>query len=369
MRQADNVSSLVEEIYDAALEPALWSNLVVSINAFVGTRACGIISKDSTTRSGVTHYHCGVDPHYIQLYADTYCRFDPLARLPGFGKVVSIPDLVCFDDYVRGPFYQEWLRPQGSADVGNVVLERTDVNCPVLLTFLSGKRMMDKSMRRRIERLVPHAHRAITINKAIQTERSQADGFEALFDEISTAVFLIGNDCEAVNVNSAAQQLLEDGCIRLRGGQLVASDKRINQMLRDTFCKNENHSQTNVVQFCLKAQDGSLYSAQILPLHSSERGSFGRKHKALGALFVRKVKVRFQPGVELIAQAFELTPAETRVLSGILEIGGVPGVSSSLQIAETTVKTHLQRVFAKTGASRQTDLVKLGASFSTSLAN
>ena len=34
-----------------------------------------------------------------------------------------------------------------------------------------------------------------------------------------------------------------------------------------------------------------------------------------------------------------------------------------LGISETTVKTHLQRVFEKTGTSRQSDLVKLVAGY------
>jgi DNA-binding CsgD family transcriptional regulator len=39
-----------------------------------------------------------------------------------------------------------------------------------------------------------------------------------------------------------------------------------------------------------------------------------------------------------------------------------------LGIAESTVKTHLHRVFDKTGARRQADLVKLTAGFSNPLA-
>ncbi|MGZ3349601.1 MAG: helix-turn-helix domain-containing protein, partial [Xanthobacteraceae bacterium] len=70
----------------------------------------------------------------------------------------------------------------------------------------------------------------------------------------------------------------------------------------------------------------------------------------------------------LIARTFELTPAELRVLLGIVEVGGVPETAENLGVAETTVKTHLHRVFAKTGASRQADLVKLAAGFSNPLA-
>lgn len=55
--------NLIEEIYDAALEPALWNNVVASINDFVGGQACGVISKDTMSQSGLTYYYCGVDPH------------------------------------------------------------------------------------------------------------------------------------------------------------------------------------------------------------------------------------------------------------------------------------------------------------------
>jgi DNA-binding CsgD family transcriptional regulator len=37
-------------------------------------------------------------------------------------------------------------------------------------------------------------------------------------------------------------------------------------------------------------------------------------------------------------------------------------------VAETTIKTHLSRLFVKTGARRQADLVKIVAGFSTPFA-
>lgn len=59
--------------------------------------------------------------------------------------------------------------------------------------------------------------------------------------------------------------------------------------------------------------------------------------------------------------------AELRVLFAIVEVGGVPQVAEVLGIAASTVKTHLGRVYEKTGAARQVDLVKLVAGFSSSL--
>jgi DNA-binding CsgD family transcriptional regulator len=48
-----------------------------------------------------------------------------------------------------------------------------------------------------------------------------------------------------------------------------------------------------------------------------------------------------------------------RVLFAIVEAGGVPDVANMLGISQATVKTHLQRIFDKTGTARQADLVKL----------
>jgi hypothetical protein len=69
MRGPKKISDLIEDIYDAALKPARWSDVVMGINDFVGGQACGLFSKDSISKFGVTHYYCGADPHCIKLYS------------------------------------------------------------------------------------------------------------------------------------------------------------------------------------------------------------------------------------------------------------------------------------------------------------
>jgi DNA-binding CsgD family transcriptional regulator len=66
-------------------------------------------------------------------------------------------------------------------------------------------------------------------------------------------------------------------------------------------------------------------------------------------------------------EAYNLTPAELRVLLAIVEVGGIPAVAKSLGIGTETVRTHLRHVFQKTGASRQLDLAKIVGSFSSQL--
>jgi DNA-binding CsgD family transcriptional regulator len=46
-------------------------------------------------------------------------------------------------------------------------------------------------------------------------------------------------------------------------------------------------------------------------------------------------------------------------------VGGVPEVAAAHGVADTTVRTHVSRLFEKTGATRQADLVKLVAGYAT----
>ena len=66
---------------------------------------------------------------------------------------------------------------------------------------------------------------------------------------------------------------------------------------------------------------------------------------------------------DLLGQAYGLTPAEQRVLAHIVEAGSVAEAAERLRLSQATVKTHLQRIFSKTGTARQTELVRLSAGF------
>ena len=371
MRGPRKISDLIEDIYDAALEPARWNDVVVGINEFVGGQACGIFSKNLISKSGATYYFCGADPHYIKLYSETYSKLGPLTSFPPLGRIVSMPDLVPFDEFRRGRFYQEWMLPQGCTDMADVVLENSKANSTVLLALHLRRRMVDDEIRQRIAQIVPHANRALTINKAIDDKKSEAATFADTLDGLSAGIFLVDAQCRIVHANAAGRSmLLEDDVLRSIGGQLVARDAQANQGLRKIVANGGVGMAAGSGAFSLIAHDGGRYVAYLMPLASLARNGIEASLKsAAAAVFVSKVELDSQSYGECVARAFGLTPAELRVLLAIVKVGGVPETSQALGVAETTVKTHLYRVFSKTGASRQADLVKLAAGFANPLAN
>ena len=119
----------------------------------------------------------------------------------------------------------------------------------------------------------------------------------------------------------------------------------------------------------LIGKDGERYVAHSLPLTSGARRRAGVVYTAAAALFVRKASLAVSSRSEVIGSAFKLTPTELRVLLAIVEVGGIPEVAAAFGVADTTVRTHVSRLFEKTGTARQADLVKLVAGYATPLAD
>src|SRR5262245_49583945 len=74
----EQFSSLIGEIYDAAMQPAGWPQVLAQIARFVGGSAAALYCKDAATKSGEVYYDCGgTDPQYKRLYFEKYIKIDP----------------------------------------------------------------------------------------------------------------------------------------------------------------------------------------------------------------------------------------------------------------------------------------------------
>jgi len=116
-----------------------------------------------------------------------------------------------------------------------------------------------------------------------------------------------------------------------------------------------------------QADDGERYVLYALPLTSGARREAGASWAAVAAVFVRKATLDLASPPEVVASTYGLTPSELRVLLATVEVSGVRAVAEALGISQATVRTHLRRLFAKTGTSRQSELVKIVAAFASPL--
>jgi DNA-binding CsgD family transcriptional regulator len=373
MEQTKRLSELIGDIYDAALDPALWRDTLAGIAGFVGGQSAGLFSKDSVSKAANAYFTFGCDHHYLQLYLEDYWKFDPLASLSVFdvAQIASTADFMPYDEYCETRIHREWGQPQGYVDSVSVVLDKsvTGVAClSILRSDASGR--VDQDTRRRMGLLVPHLRRAVLVGKTIDLGKAEAATLADTLDGLSASLFLVDAIGNIVHANAAANVLLsETDFLRSVGNRLVAADREINGLLQSAFMTagvGDAAIGVKGISLPLTGRKGESYVAHVLPLTSGARRRAGNTYAATAAIFVYKAALAPTTPPALIARRFKLTPTELRVLLAIVEVGGIPDVAETLGIAGSTVKSHLGRLYEKTGARRHADLVKLVAGFSNS---
>ena len=373
MNEQVRQSRLIAGIYDAALDSGRWPEVLGGIVDFVGGHGGCLLAKDQTSRDIDTHWQAGVEPHYMRLYTQTYSKLGPVAALSfgDVGQIVSVPDVVPYNEFRRGRFFREWAQPQGWVDVAVAVVEKSADRASYLgVSRNATNGMVDDEMRRRISLLMPHVRRALRVGQSLVRRQADAAAFSDVLDHLSAGLFLLDAQGHIVHTNAAADGMLSDGgLLRAIGGRLVAGTAPIERALRESATTARDEAVPigrDGVVVPLRAGDGERYIARALPLAGALRGAGGAAEAAT-AVFVRRASMESPSPPDIIAETYRLTPTELRVLTTLVEVGGVPDVAAALGVAETTVKTHLARLFAKTGARRQAELVKLVAGFAMPL--
>ncbi len=367
----EELSALISEIYDAALDPSLWQDVLEKSSLFVGGGGAAIYSKDSVSKTANITHGCGVDDEFRQNYLDTYVRLDP--STPGFfffdvGEVVTTSDILPYEEFLESRFYREWAQPQGLVDMATSVLEKSTTSYAVFTVFRhEWHGRSDAQMRQRMKLLVPHVRRAVLIGKTIQLNRAEAATLADTLDSLVAGFFLIGGKGRLVQANVAGHAILSEGTIlRAVGGRLIAPDPVADAALRNAFSSIDLGGEvlgTQGIAVPLAAADGQHYVAHILPLTSGARRKTGAGYSAVAAVFVSRTRIEAPAAPQVIAELYGLTPSELRVLLAVFETGGVSDIAGALGISEATTKTHLHRLFAKTNTRRQADLVRLVAGF------
>jgi DNA-binding CsgD family transcriptional regulator len=382
MQQDHLLSALIGDIYDAALDPACWQTVLASVARFVGGASATLFSKTAGRPPGLLVYEHGIEPAYRRLYLDQYIKLDPAPTrhctatraatrriFSDIGQPIAATDLISPAGLVETRFYREWARPQGLVDFVGAVLDNSVEGAAMFGVFrhtLDGP--TDDGARQRMRLIVPHIRRALQVSRLIATRTFEAETLAVAFDGLSAGVIVVETSADIVYANLAGHELLRAGdMLRIVGGRLAAADMDSDHMLREIIAAaaDSGHSLKDMT-LPLVAQDGRHYIAHVLPLAPTTRWRADFFQTTVVALIVHRAALD-RPASEAIAKTYRLTPRELRVLLSLVEIGGVPDVARVLGVSEATVRTHVARLFEKTGVSRQVDLVKIVAGFSNPL--
>ncbi len=170
-------------------------------------------------------------------------------------------------------------------------------------------------------------------------------------------------NARVVFANRSARRLLDsrDGLVVDREGLRAVRSRETNALRALIGCTvssfGQGQSQSGGGLNVTRANGRRALQVLVSPIRTLQSLHVGER--AVAAIFVTDPEQISEKPEVVLVRLYGLTPAEAKVAALIVRGASARQAAEALAISYNTVKSHLKRVFAKTGTNGQGDLIRL----------
>ena len=361
------LSELIGAIYDCTIDPARWERTLADIVLLLHCDRAILSLNDLRRDRILIDKTVGWEAPWLEERARHLPEIHgKLAAWFSSRPPIDTPFIASREipagELQASSYARDCLAPLDLVDVAHFFLIRSAASFSELVLWRNRRQgMLTERDIRLGSLLMPHLRRAVTISNVLDTRTIERERMAEALDALRHGVVLIDERGAILHANRSAEIMLStDSPIRIAGGILSACCDPANGELRRAIllaARDEASIGRTGVAIRLTGEDLPPVFAHVLPLSGGELRSRLRPRE-VAAVFI-DASPDEQDRAALLAAAFGLTPAETRVVASLLTGRTLAETADALDVAFTTAKTHLSRIFLKTGVSRQAELVRL----------
>jgi DNA-binding CsgD family transcriptional regulator len=369
---ARGLSRLIGLGYEAALVPDGWRAFTHDAALACHAALATFEYRDQRHPEGSFAVSGGLGPEFEQLFATSRTnvendRFYLGMRNKPAGTVRLGDEIVPPEVSRRMDTWTRFATPwdlehfvigvidSGDGGAAIISLARTSRDAP----FVPG----DKDVLRQM--LLGHLRRSIRLHRQLEAAHETGAILSSAIDESSEAMVIFGSHGEVLMINRHAAAMLADSdLVSLRGGRLAVADTAIQAEL------------DAALGGALGISRGVVAPPPAPILVTGRPGECGAQ-VTYTPLRPRSVQGGLAPGAAVVAvlreerrhprraipaglrTTFRLTRAEVRLCEALVEGSSLPECAARLDISRNTAKTHLARIFDKTGVRSQVALLRL----------
>jgi DNA-binding CsgD family transcriptional regulator len=362
--------SLVGKIYDAAADASLWPAFLEPFSDAVHGGQTVLLYYDAGNARTDISPAIRSDSVFLGRYAAYYCKVNPWMvwasrrNLVGPESISTSEERLPFSELEKTEFYNDYLLPQDTVHQFGCIFGKTERWMSALACLRGRKKGPFGAAEIQLLRvLYPHLERAVQFHQKIaQLEGKQRVCMDAI-DHLPTGIILLDGRGELVLLNRAAHRILEqnDGLTAAKHG-LAASfpgrTKRLQSMIASAAqtARGEGFSAGGAIGIP-RPSGKRNFAVTVMP--ASINAFPGDVSLASVVVFLSDPEERAHPAEALFAETYDLTAAESRLAERLMQGETLVGAARRLGVSHNTVRTHLQRIYAKTETSHQGDLIRL----------
>lgn len=360
MQAVEAISSLIADMYDAALDSSRWGSVIENSAKYVAGPDAKLwleIAEIAPQR-----HHFNPRDYWQKRLTTQLEQSGPAPRSSGrtlTGNVFFHMDAASPAERLETRICDNPIPPGSTVGSARCVAR-----------FALSRPAQDDSWievaQRRLKLIFPHLRRAVQICKTIATNRAAVAALEDTLDGLDAGIFLVNALGQMVDVNSSGNAMLRQGGLAGSArGKLLAYGRQpaLSARLMPGKSRGAAASVSHALQEHGQAIDSIRYVARAFSIAAAGEGHDDRDRHPVAGVILHEAGLPTEGSVERISRHYRLALRERQVLEAIVDGSGVTQIAQRLAIAHSTAKTYLSRLFEKTGTKNQTDLIKLCAAF------
>lgn len=358
MSAVDEFSQLIGGIYSAVLAPEQWEASMAAVALAFEAHTASLVVSDSGSR---TLTHAQIPPAAAQAYAAHFDRLDHVLCAVETGPVGSVrTGAELMWPYQHCEFQIDWARPNGLHD--GLFMRLTSgpaVTSLAIANVKQSERFDCPDHLALINRLSPHLQQALRMQGRLDDLDHRSGDLMEASEAVSHGIVIVERR-RPVYVNSAAQRILRshDG-LRIANGHVKAEAAYPDAQLECSITRASNLDNRDIWGgsfLCARPSGRRPYIVHVLPI---EPNSVAAPQRGRAMVVIVDPERQPEPPAMLLRRLYGLTNSEAQIALMVMRGKGLTPIADELSVSLTTVKTHLQHVFDKTGTHRQAELVRL----------
>lgn len=287
---------------------------------------------------------------------------DPFHDLPR-GRAVTMREHLGPERFASLPFMADFMRDMGLQNVlGIDVTEPGGTRVRLRCSRRWGDPDFDSGDKALFEWLTPHLAEATGLFLQLDAAQTGERLYATALSRLAIGAAVVDQSGHILSITDQAQTILR------RHGLLCRSDTgwRLapGQDQRLELAKAVRHMASGEVRpdspvwpIRFEGEEGGILNLLLRRAEASHR--LDRPLEGAALLTIADLTIPLAPSAATLARLFGLTPAEAELTVLFGQGLDLDQASALLRISKNTAKAHLRMVFAKTGVTRQSSLVRL----------
>lgn len=368
-------SELLQFAYAGASEPVPWQSFLQRIGHLLKANWVSLALRAPTLdRHGlVLAWKDGYPVRMATNYNQYAYAIDPFVHLP-LDQVLSMDEVIEADALRHCEFYKQFLEPE---DIGQMLgfdfhaapqdasatLPGMSIACHFRVCRPGNALRFASRDRELLRMLLPHLKVAVHWHSQNDALLSERELYAVTVDRMLMGMVILDETGAIFKTSATAQEVLaEADGITLADGSLRLAyeheNRRLKRLIHDSLAIAKRRRPGIAEAMAVTRPSGRTRLGVVVRAIPHSAWAEGKRRPTV-AVMIRDPERKSEGTHEILRKLYELTAAESVLALKLANGLTLDEASEALDIRKNTARAHLRSIFAKTGVTRQTMLVRL----------